>query len=197
MGGGGRNRQNQNYWNQQTQQQLQTAQQQNAAIAQVDPLEQAWRDRQKAVLDWDKKPGKDIRDLPGMSEHIQIGEAAVRRANQDRMGTGALQLGADGASGHAMKLKELRQAQMGEEVGAGLDNARAQIHAEAANSIMPLAQLHTNRKLGQAQHSLGIANTSAGMFGQWNQRRSKNWWDYLREGIGMAGQVGGMMFGGG
>jgi hypothetical protein len=53
---------------------------------------------------------------------------------------------------------------------------------------MPLSQLSTSRRLGQAQHS-------AGMFGQWNQRQSKNWWDYLREGVQVAGQVGGMVAG--
>jgi hypothetical protein len=193
MGGKGRNRNQQNAWNSQVQQDQATARAQNQQITQVDPLEAAYRAKQQRVLDWENSSGKDIRNMPGMDEHIQIGQAALNRANQERYGTGALNLGGAEGSGYAAKLKEQRQAQMGQEVGVGLENARAGIHSEAAGSVMPLSQLSTNRRLGQAQHSLGIANTSAGMFGQWNQRKSKNWWDYLGEGIGMASQVGGML----
>jgi hypothetical protein len=180
MGGGGRNRQNQNMWNQQ-------AVQQNAAITQVDPLEQKWRDQQMAYL---KCPGRDVRDAPGMSDHIQIGQGAIARAKQERHGTGALQLGGAGSEGYTENLKTLRQNEMGQEVGAGLENALAARHSEATGSVMPLAQLSTSRRLGQAQHS-------AGMFSPWNQRQSKNWWDYLREGVQLGGQVGSMIFGGG
>jgi hypothetical protein len=181
MGGKGRNREQQNYWNQQ-------AQTQNQAIATVDPLEQKWRDKQMAFLKWDETPGKDVRDAPGMSDHIQIGQGAIARAKQEKYGTGALQLGGAGNAGYTENLKTLRQNEMGQEVGAGLEEALAGRRAEATGSIMPLSQLSTSRRLGQAQHS-------AGMFGQWNQRQSKNWWDYLREGVQVAGQVGGMVAG--
>lgn len=196
MAGGGRNRREQDRWNADTQRRLQAAEAQNQQITQVDPLEAAYRAKQQRVLDWENSSGKDIRNMPGMDEHIQIGQAALDRSRRERHGTGALQLGADGSSGYAQQLKELKQNELGEQVGAGLENARAGIHAEAAGSVMPLSQLSTNRRLGQAQHSLGIANTSAGMFGQWNQRQSKNWWDYMREGVGMATGVGRMFFGG-
>lgn len=175
MGGGGRNREQQNYWNQQ-------AQQQNAQIATVNPLEQAYRARQQAVLDWENSPGRDVRDMPGMSEHIQIGQAALARANQNRQGTGAFNLADPGSSGFATQLKELKNNELGQQVGAGLEEARAGVHGEATGSVMPLSQLDLSRRLGQANHS-------AGMFSQWNQRQSRNWWDYLREGVQMGGQM--------
>jgi hypothetical protein len=171
MGGGGRNRKQQNIWNT-------TAQQQNAAITTPDPLEQKWKDRQLAVLNWEDTPGKDIRDMPGMDSHIQIGRAALDAAGRDRQATG-LNLADTGSNGYATQLKELKRNELGQQVGAGLENARAGIHAEAAGSVLPLSQLSTQRKLGQAQHS-------AQMFGQWNQRKSKNWWDYLTDTVGMA-----------
>lgn len=173
----GRNRTQQNFWNS-------NAQQANQQITQVDPLEQAYRDRQKAFLDWEGSNGKDVRNAPGMDAHIQIGQAALERAGRDRMGTGALQLGEDGGSGYAAKLKELKKNELGQEVGAGLETALAARTAEAHGSVMPLAQLTTSRNIGRANHS-------AQMFGMWNQRQSKNWWDYMRDAVGMGSQAAG------
>ena len=176
MGSGGRNRERQNYWDQQ-------AQQQNAAITQVDPLEQAYRQRQQNVLNWENQPGHDIRDMPGMSDAIQIGQAALARANQERQGRGAINLADPSQSGYAQQLHEQKQNELGQEVGAGLENARAQIHAEATGSVLPLSQMNFQRR--QAQ--LG---NSAQMFGMWNQRQSRNWWDYLKDTVTMVSQLG-------
>lgn len=171
MGSGGRNRNQQNAWNE-------TVRQQNAAITQVDPLEQAYRQRQQNVLNWENQPGHDIRDMPGMSDAIQIGQAALARANQERQGRGAINLADPSQSGYAQQLHEQKQNELGQEVGAGLENARAQIHAEATGSVLPLSQMNFQRR--QAQ--LG---NSAQMFGMWNQRQSRNWWDYLTQTVGM------------
>jgi hypothetical protein len=174
----GRNRERQNAWDAQ-------AQTQNAAITQRDPLEVAYRAKQQKVLDWENSNGKDIRNMPGMDEHIQIGQAALARANQDRQGMGAFNLADGGSSGYAAQLKEQKRNELGQQVGAGLEEARAGIHAEAAGSVLPFSQLSTSRNIAQANHS-------AGMFSQWNQRQSKNWWDYLREGVQIGGQAAGM-----
>ena len=170
MSSGGRNRDRQNFWDSQ-------AQQQNAAITQVDPLEQAYRDRQQAVLNWENTPGHDIRDMPGMSDAIQIGNAALARANQQRQ-SGSIHLADPGSSGYAQQLHELQQNQLGQEVGTGLENARAAIHAEATGSVLPLSQMNLARRSAQL-------NNSTQMFSQWNQRKSKNWWDYLTDTVGM------------
>lgn len=177
MGSGGRNRQQQNYWNAQ-------AQTQNAALTQEDPLETARKAQIQKVLDWENQPGHDVKDLPGMGDFIQIGQGALARANKARMGTGALGLSDPGSSGYASQLHEQSQNELGQQVGADLENARAGIIGEAHGSVLPYAQLATSRKQAQA-------NNSAQMFGQWNQRQSKNWWDYLREGVQMGSQVAG------
>lgn len=183
MGGGGRNREQQNYWNQQ-------AQQQNQQITQVDPLEAQWRQQQMDYLNWRNSPGRDVRDAPGLSDYIQIGQAAQERAQRDRQGTGALQLGGAGNAGYTENLKSLRQNEAAQDFGTGLERALAMRHSEASGSVMPLAQLTTNRNVARANHS-------AGMFNTWSQRRSMNWWDYLREGTQIASNIGGMLFGGG
>lgn len=183
MGGGGRNREQQNYWNAQ-------AQAQNRQITQVDPLEAQWRQQQQDYLNWRSSDGRDVAEAPGLSEYIQIGQAAQDRAKQERMGTGALQLGNAANAGHVANLKTLRQNEAAQDFGTGLERAQAMRHAEATGSVMPLASLTTNRNVAQANHS-------AGMFSQWNQRKSKNWWDYLNEGVGLAGRLGGMFVGGG
>lgn len=178
MGGGGRNRRNQDYWDAQNRQA-------NQQITQVDPLEQQWRDQQQQYLTWRNSNGRDVRDAPGLSDYIQIGEAAQHRAKQERMGTGALQLGNAGNAGYTENLKTLRQNEAAQDFGTGLEQALGMRHAEATGSVLPLAQLTTNRNVARAGHA-------GSMFGQWNQRQSRNWWDYLREGIGM----GRMLFGG-
>jgi hypothetical protein len=176
VGSGGRNREQQNYWNV-------AAQQAAPAITQQDPLEQAYRARQQSVLDWENQPGHDVRDMPGMGDAVQIGQAAINRSNQDRMGNGAFNL-ADPNSGYATQLKEQKRNELGQEVGAGLENARAQISGEAHGSVLPFSQLTTNRNIARG-------NLAAGMFGQWNQRKSKNWWDYLTDTVSMASQAAG------
>jgi hypothetical protein len=173
----GRNREQQNYWNAQ-------AQQANSHINDVSPEEAAYRQHQTAVLNWENQPGHDVRDMPGMDNYIQIGQAAMQRASQDRQGTGAFNLADPGSSGYASQLKEQKRNELGQQVGVGLENARAATHAEAANSVLPMASLDFSRHIG-------TANNSAAMFGQWNQRQSKNWWDYLREGVQMGGQIAG------
>lgn len=183
MGGGGRNRREQDAWNAQ-------ARSDNAAITQVDPLEQQLRDRSSRRLAWESGGRTNIEDPnAGLQDYIQIGKSALDRADRERYGTGALQLGNEANAGHIADLKELNKSNMAREFGAGLEQADAMAHAEATGSVMPLAQMTTNRNIARAQNS-------GQMFSQWNQRQSKNWWDYLREGVGVASQVGGMIAGG-
>lgn len=184
MGGGGRNRREQNYWNEQ-------AKTQNAAIVEKTPLEKELEAKSLNRLNWEKEGRTDISDpRAGLQNYIQIGRAAIDRSKRERMGTGALQLGDAASSGYTENLKTLRQNETAQEFGAGLEQADAMAHAEATGSVMPLAQLTTNRNIARA-------GNSAQMFSQWNQRKSKNWWDYMSEGIGMATNIGGALFGGG
>lgn len=185
MGGGAakRKRESETYWDN-------TARQANQDITKVDPLEQKWRDSQLAFLNWKDTPGRNVADAPGLSDYIQIGQAAQDRAKRERFGTGALQLGDAANAGYLANLKGLRQNEMAQDFGTGLENALASRNAEATGSVMPLSQLTTNRNIAKA-------GQAGNMFGQWSNKQVKNWWDYAREGVGMGTQIGSMIFGGG
>jgi hypothetical protein len=134
---------------------------------------------------WQKQPGHDIGDAPGMDPYIQIGRGALERGKKERMGTGALALGDPGSSGHAAKLREMGQAEAAQQFGAGLENAYAMRNAEVKGSYGPLAQLELGRKMGQ------LNNTSQAQ-ALWVQKQRKSPWDYALEG---ASTFGPMLFG--
>lgn len=186
MAGGGKKekKKQETYWNQQAR----TANQQ---IAEKSELEKALEKKSLDRLNWEKEGRTDISDpRAGLQNYIQIGQAALNRAKRERMGTGALQLGNAGNAGHVANLKEQYQNEAAQEFGAGLERADALAHSEATGSVMPLAQLSTNRNIARANHA-------AGMFGQWSNKKAKSWWDYMKEGVGMATDVGSLLFGGG
>ena len=181
MGGGGRKKREETFWNN-------AAKQANQQITQVDPIEQKFRQKVSDRLDWEKGT-RDIADpRAGLTDYIQIGQAAKERAKRERMGTGALQLGEAGNSGYLANLKQLHQNEAAQDFGIGLENANTMAHAEATGSVLPLAQMTTNRNVAQAGHA-------GSMFGQWSNKQQKSWWDYLKEGVGMATGIGGMVFG--
>jgi hypothetical protein len=153
------------------------AQTNNAAINTVDPLEQAFKDKQKRRLDWEASPNKNIGDpAAGLDEYIQIGHSALDRQNRDRMGTGALQLGDNGTAPYLANLKELHKAESAQNYGAGLEDANTMAHAEATGSVLPLAQLATNRRVA-------AAGNASQMFGNWsNVQTGTPWWQTLLQG---------------
>lgn len=160
---------NVDFWNQQSQQQLQQLQQPSETQKLID-------ERNKKFLDWDAQAGHNVKDAPGLSDYIQIGRAAQDRAKQERFGTGALQLGEDGQKPYLENLKSLRQSEQAENFGSGLENALAMKRAEVSGSALPFAQLDLQRKTAGA----GIASQA---MGQWlnRQAQQKTWWDYLKD----------------
>ena len=128
------------YWNQQSQAQFQEAQKKS-------PLQEALEKRSLEFLNWDNSKDKNVTDAPGMNDYVQIGQAAMARAEQDRQGSGALALGGDGASGYAEKLKSLRKAEAGNAVGSGIENALNMRRAEAQGSALPLAQFDFQKNM--------------------------------------------------
>lgn len=168
------------YWNTQ-------AQQNNQQIATVDPIEQAFKDKQKRRLDWENKPGHNITDHDaGLDEYIQIGHAAMARQDRDRMGTGALQLGDNGTAPYLANLKELKKAEAAQAYGSGLEEANTMAHAEATGSVLPLAQLATNRNIARAGNSSQMFNNWAGV------QTGTPWWQTL---LGGASQAAGAYLG--
>lgn len=119
-----------------------------SAAKQMTPAEQALYEQSQAFLTWDKTAGKDIRDMPGIGAYLKIGEMAKRRAARERFGTGAMRLSGAGAEQYATKLRQQYAQETAQEFGAGLETAYAQRRAEAMGSLLPLAQLGTQRNLG-------------------------------------------------
>lgn len=180
MAGGGRNRRRQNYWDAQ-------AAVQNRDMTQQSPEEALRRQQVQQYLTWKNSNGRDVRDAPGLSDYIQIGQAAKERAGRERMGTGALKLGGEG--GYAEKLRQQKQAEAAQDFGIGLERAYAMNDAQMTGSVLPFASLDAGRRQAQAGHS-------ASMFSQWNQRQSRNWWDYTMQIGQLAAQAAGGMGGG-
>lgn len=174
MGSGGKKKKEENFW-------TQNAQTAYTNAGQKSELEKLFEQSQIDFLNWDKSGGKDVRDAPGLSNYIQIGQAAQERAGQERMGTGALQLGAGGGSEYAQKLKQLNQSQMAENFGTGLENALQMRRAEATGSVMPLASLDANRKGMQMQGANQMVST------YFNRPRSTPFWQQL---LGIGAQAG-------
>lgn len=167
MGSGNKKKdQGMSYWDQQ-------AQQNAARINDVDPAEQAIRDQNKRFLDWENKVGHNIGDAPGLQDTIQIGRSAMARADRDRMGTGALQLGDNGTTPYLANLKELKKSEAAENYGSGLEEALQAKRAEVHGSVLPYAQLMTNRRVA-------AAGNASQMFNNWGSVPDrKPWWQTL------------------
>lgn len=147
--------------------------QQAQQAAEKTPAQKAFEARQQAFLDWDNSKDKNVVDAPGMSDYIQIGRAALERANREKMGTGALALTGGGAEGYAEKLRQMNQREQANEFGAGLETALMQRRAEAQGSVMPLAQLNMNRSMGLA----GLASQNNNSY--LNRPRQQPFWQQL------------------
>lgn len=170
------------------------AQQQQAMLnaQKMTPAEEALYKQSQDFLAWEQGAGRDIRDMPGMGAYLQIGEMAQRRALRERYGTGAMRLSGAGSEQYATKLREMYAQEAAQEYGAGLETAYAQRRAEALGSLMPLAQLGTQR-------SMGLLNAAQQREGAYlNAPRETPFWKTLVvEGIRAGAGVVGAKFGGG
>jgi hypothetical protein len=173
------NQQQQNYWQAQTQNAYQ-------ATAAPDPLEEKFKKQSSDRLDWEAG-ARDINDpRAGLQDVLQIGKAAQERAQQERYGTGALQLG--GEAGYADKLKALKQAEMGEDFGTSLEQANMMRHAEATGNIMPLLSLDAQRR----QSRLGFAGQMTSSY--LNAPKEVPFWKQLVMGAVQGGSAMGSAF---
>lgn len=137
-------------------------------------IETYYNNRLTNLQNWENSDGRDIRDMPGMGDYIQIGEAAMARADRERMGQGALNLTGEGGHGHAAKLKSLRQKEMGREVGAGLERARGALRAEVLGGGSQAGQMYLNR------NSAGMGHTGS-MYGMQLNYKPMSWWDRVMQ----------------
>jgi hypothetical protein len=151
---------------------------------QQSPAEKAMQERNLAFLNWYDTAGKDITQAPGLSPYLQIGAAARKRAQSQRMGMGAMQLGT-GSEGYAAKLREQYAQEAAQNYGTGLEQAVTGRYAEATGSMLPLAQLAANRSMGLLSSAQGREQ------GYLNAPRETPFWKtFLIEGMRGAAQIG-------
>lgn len=123
------------------------------------------------------------------------------RANQrqqgERMGTGLLQMGAQGSNpGLAQLLKQQSEDQRQQDAAGGFENAVRMKDASVRGGLLPLLSLQQNRSLGLAGMSSNQSQNSTNAYTQFRPAPSF-WQNLLMTGIGGAAQIGAGMASGG
>lgn len=170
-----------------------------ATASQPRPLETAY-DAER--LGWlNATSGKDgpidVAKLPGMGPSYGLYDAASKRQEGQRMGIGALGLGAQNTNpGLGQLLRQQSEDQRQQDAAGGLENAYRMKDAEMRNSVLPLLGLQQNRTMGLA--SLASGNSAQATNTYANFRPAPSFWQQLLlTGIqGAAGVASGMATGG-
>lgn len=170
-----------------------------AAAAQPKPVETAVENQQ---LDWiNTTSGKngpiDVTKLPGMGPSYGLYDSAVNRQQGERMGIGALRLGAQGSSPNLSRLLQEQSTNQRQQSAAGqFENAYRFKDAEMRGSVLPLLGLQQSRSMGLAGLASGNANASTNTWANFRPQPSF-WQNLLMTGIGGASSAARTMYGGG
>lgn len=163
-----------------------------ASASQPTPLETAY---DKERMGWlDATSGQngpiDVTKLPGMGPSYGLYNAAANRQQGERMGIGALRLGAQGANPNLSRLLQEQSANERQQTAAGqFENAYRFKDAEMRGSILPLLGLQQSRSMGLAGMATGASQNSTNAWA--NFRPAPSFWQQLLlSGIGAGGQVG-------
>ena len=159
--------------------------------AQPTPLESAYNQQS---LDWmNATSGKngpiDVTTLPGMGPSYGLYDAAANRQQGQRVGIGALRLGAQGSNANLASLLQQQATNERQQQAAGqFEDAYRYKDAEMRGSIMPLLGLQQNRSMGLAGMASNNANTSTNAWA--NFRPAPSFWQQLLlGGVGAAGNA--------
>lgn len=184
-------------------QRQQMAQQQQfiTLASQPDPLTERLRQRDIAWLDWSEgKNGPiDVTKAPGLGPSLDLYSRAKAGQNEERYGIGALRMGAQGTNADlANLLTEQRAAKREQEAAGGLERAVATREAETTGSILPLASLEQNKRMGLAGLASGAAQDTLGTYAGFTgrQKRRPFWQDLLLAGWSQGAQGASMGMGG-
>lgn len=188
--GGGPSREEREHQRRLEQIQAQQAQQQTQLIQlaqQPDPLTERLRARDTAWLDWSEgKSGPiDVRRAPGLGPALSLFDSAKRGQQEERMGIGALRMGIQGSDPNLTSLlREQSQARREQEAAGGLEQAVAAREAEVTGSILPLASLQQNQRMGLASLASGNQQNTLNTLTQFvgRPRRRPFWQDLLLSG---------------
>lgn len=169
--GRGKDQQQQNYWQNQSQQAVTNMQR-------VNPFEERLTQEGIDFLDWEagKKGPRDITNAPGLSASLDIYNRAKQRGKEKRYGVGSIALSDGSSSGYAEKLREQQNMEMEENAAGDLANAYRIKSAEVRGSALPLASLDQSRRNAVAEVSSGNLRSYIG------RPRQKPFWQSLLEG---------------
>ena len=171
-----------------------------------DPLTERLRQRDMAWLDWSS--GKDasgnavpidVAKAPGLGPALSLFDRAKAGQQGERMGIGALRMGAHGTNADlANLLTEQRAARREQEAAGGLERAVATREAETTGSILPLASLEQSKRMGLAGLASDAAQDTLGNMSSFVGRSKKRpfWQDVLLAGWSQGAQGASMGLGG-
>jgi len=189
-------------------QRQQVAQQQQfiTLAAQPDPLTERLRQRDIAWLDWaDQKDAQgnatplDVTRAPGLGPSLDLFNRAKAGQQSERQGIGALRMGLNASDPNLTSLlNQQSQAHREQDAAGGLERAVAMRNAETTGSILPLAQMQQQQRMGLAGLASNNANDTLGNLTQFTgrQRRRPFWQDMLLAGWSSGANLAAGGFGG-
>lgn len=150
---------------------------------------------EKEQLNWmDQTSGKngplDITSLTAMKPNLALYDAASKRQQGERMGIGALQMGANGANPMlGQLLRQQSDDQRQQDAAGGLENAYRLTDASMRGNMLPLLGMQQSRSMGLAGMASGNSNQSTNTWANFKPAPSflQN---LLMTGFGAAGQIG-------
>ena len=129
------------------------------AIAEIKPTPMEERETARA-MQWREQTegGTDVRNLTALKPHLNLFDAATNEQQNDRKGTGILQLGAQNANpNQAAALDTYYKYKRQQDAAGQLENAYNATDAQMTGQITPmLMQMANQRQMGRA----GIAQNA-------------------------------------
>lgn len=150
-----------------------------AAAAPPNPLEERLSRETMRTLDWEEGTGefkdrpRDVREMPGLGTALSLYDAVAGARDDEQQGTGLVRMGVNASSPElAAKLETQRRARAQESAAGGLERAVGIRRAEARGSILPLAEMDTNRRMGLLAGANSRLANSQGLYAQFRPQPS-------------------------
>lgn len=111
-------------------------------------------------LAWLSTPGRDARDNKYLQPYLQLYQQAEEKAQKERMGTGALQLGAPGSEQYTNALRTMAADQRARDYATNLGQTYGKLFEGAVNAAGNAANLSNQRALGALGSTTSIYQTN-------------------------------------
>jgi hypothetical protein len=164
------------------------------AVSAPDPLNDRLRAQQMKVLDWEDStdPNKNILDMPGIGDYMDIYGSADQLAEQGMMGGGAMRLAEPASGTYQTQVKELGKNQRYDMRAHGLSDARQWLKADANQQSNQLIDRELQKRMGVANLNLG---NQAQLYSRY--KKQNPWYQKLWNAGLQAAQVAAKAYGGG